>query len=157
MYPPRLLQIGTKVHHAVASASGQSLDEGAEEAKRKLPRNRPSAVANFILDQFLPLGLLLAMVVGCACKHAESASFHPVPDIGCTLVDVTRAISRAITRGRLSPLSPVQVRWANHVNCSCFGCSCFGLDGGFGRYNLMGSARGAMQVRCTLPRRRVRE
>ena len=53
------------MHQAVASASGQSLDEGAEEAKRKLPRNRPSAVANFILDQFLPLGLLLAMVVGC--------------------------------------------------------------------------------------------
>ena len=62
------------MHQAVASASGQSLDEGAEEAKRKLPRNRPSAVANFILDQFLPLGLLLAMVVGCAARQPTACT-----------------------------------------------------------------------------------
>ncbi len=60
--------MGTSVHHVLASASGHSMDENPEDAKRKLPRSRPSAVANFILDQFLPLGLLVAMCVGCGSQ-----------------------------------------------------------------------------------------
>ena len=67
-------QMGTRVHDALASTSGQSIDDSAEEAKRKLPKNRPSAVANFILDQFLPLGLLVAMVVGCATRTHSTDS-----------------------------------------------------------------------------------
>ncbi len=154
-----MLQIGTKVHQAVASASGQSLDGGAEEAKRKLPRNRPSAVANFILDQFLPLGLLLAMVVGCACKHAKSAEVPFSTDIGCTLVHGTRAITGAVSEGRLSPRNPPL---GKPLICSCFWVLVFWVSlvlgwMAVGRQNLMGSARGASQVRCTLPRRGVRE
>ena len=149
-------QIGTKVHQAVASASEQSLDEGAEDVKRKLPRKRPSAVANFILDQFLPLGLLLAMIVGCACKHASAESSSST-DIGCTLVHLTRAISAAVTGGRLSPRSPTRDRWAKHLIARVLGARVLGWMAVGRRQNLMGSARGASQVWCTLPRGGVRE
>ena len=69
--------MGLSVHHALASASGHSMDESAEDARRKLPRSRPSAIANFILDQFLPLGLLVAMVVGCASQTISRVEVLP--------------------------------------------------------------------------------
>ena len=118
MLPP---QIGTHVHQAVASASGQSLDEGAEEAKKKLPRNRPSAMANFILDQFLPLGLLLAMVVGCACKH--HAQRPHICKVGSLMeqerIPPSEGTAAMRIDGNIAARQPyAKKRWVSRVHCS---------------------------------------
>lgn len=63
-----------RVRSAAGPPSGSAEDEDVEEeaAEQAPPVTRLQLAGKFLLDQFLPLGLLAAMTVGCALSYIQT-------------------------------------------------------------------------------------